>query len=697
MARHPLLRRAPAAIVAAFLLSMPIASTATADEGMWLLTQPPVGALQRDHGFVPTAGWLEHLQKSAVRFSNGGSGSVISKDGLVMTNHHVGSDLLAALSTPERDLLQVGFRAATKAEELPCPDIALDILWSIEDVSARVHGAAKGAANDGAANDARQAMIATIESESEKATGLKSEVVTLYQGGQYHLYRYRRFTDVRLVFAPESGIAFFGGDTDNFEFPRYNLDCCFFRLYENGAPYRAEHFLRWSDAGSKENELIFVAGHPGDTQRMYTLDHLRFLRDVELPWRLARAWREEMKLTAFSQRNAENARIANEGISGVANGRKARTGLIEGLQDPAVMACKQASETALRAAIKASPDLAPLDAAFDRISAAERVHAQIFERYQLLEQGWRGPVLPGIARQIVRLVEEKTKPNDQRLDEYADARLDTVLRSIESPEPIYDALEIEWLAMRLGFFAERLGADDPLVVGLLDGLSPRARAEAIVGGTSLKDVKARRALLEGGVAAVKASKDPLIRFMLALDAPSRAIRERYEREVEAVERSAYADIAKATFAIRGDSTYPDATFTLRLTYGTVTGWKEGGQTVPAFTTYAGLYQRADLRHGERDFTLPASWTEACSRLDKDLPFNFVCTADIIGGNSGSPVVNKAGEVVGLIFDGNLQSLVGDVLYDGSVNRAVAVDSRGMLEALSTVYGAKDLVGEIRGK
>ncbi|MBL9120068.1 MAG: S46 family peptidase, partial [Phycisphaerae bacterium] len=550
-------RQCLTSMLASALVAM-LSTRAKADEGMWLLTHPPTAAIKSAYGFEPTAPWLEHLQKSAVRFSTGGSGSVVSKNGLVMTNHHVGSDMLAALSTPDRDLLELGFTATTQADELPCPDLALDILWSIEDVTAKVIGVAAKAKDDGAAGEARQAMIATLESESEKATGLKSEVVTLYQGGQYHLYRYRRFTDVRLVFAPESGIAFFGGDTDNFEYPRYNLDCCFFRIYDGGKPLVAEHFLTWSEAGATAEELIFVAGHPGKTQRLYTLDHLEFLRDVELPWMLSKNWRDEMKLTAFAQRNAENARIAQEDIGGVANGRKARTGLIEGLQDPALMAIKREREGRLRAAIAAKPELAPLAGAFDRVAQAQKVHAEIYQRRQLFEEGWRGPVLARIARHIVRLTEEKTKPNEARLDEYADARLDSIERSILSPEPIHEELEVQWLTMKLSFFAERLGAEDPVVVKLLDGLSPRHRAEALVRGTTLTSIDARKALLAGGAEAVRSSKDAMIAFMRALEPEARAVRTRYEREVESVERSAYADIAKATFAIEGDSTYPDA-------------------------------------------------------------------------------------------------------------------------------------------
>jgi hypothetical protein len=684
-----------------------LTSPLAADEGMWLLNHPPTAALKSSYGFEPTSAWLEHVQKSAVRFSTGGSGSIISKDGLVMTNHHVGSDVLAALSTAEHNLLDEGFRAVPREEEPRCPDLALDVLWSIEDVTARVQGAAKGAADDAAASAARLAAIAAIEAEAEAAaskgtkeattgTAMKAEVVTLYQGGQYHLYRYRRYTDVRLVFAPEQAIAYFGGDADNFEYPRYNLDCCFFRIYENNKPLAAEHFLTWSDKGAAAEELVFVVGHPGRTQRLFTNAHLEFLRDVELPWALAKSWREEMKLAAFAGRSAENARVALEDAQGIANGRKARTGLIEGLQDPTVMAAKKSDEDRMRTAIAAKPELASLGAAWDRVAAAQAVHRTIYERRQLLEDGWRGPVLARIARQIVRLTEESTKPNAERLREYADARRDTIERSLFSPEPIHDALEIEWMAIRLGFLAERLGASDPLVVTLLDGKSPRARAEQVIRGTTLRDIAARKALVAGGADAVKASKDPMIAFMRALDPAARAVRQRYEQEVEAVERSAYADIAKAEFATQGDSTYPDATFTLRLAYGPVRGWTEAGSEVPPFTNYAGLYRRADERHGERDFALPKRWIDGCQALSKDVPFNFVCTADIIGGNSGSPVINRAGEVVGLIFDGNIQSLVGDVLYDGSVNRAVAVDARGMIEAFEKIYGAGELVREIRG-
>ncbi|MDZ4755024.1 MAG: S46 family peptidase [Phycisphaerae bacterium] len=670
---------------------------AHADEGMWLINRPPLAGLKEQYKFEPTPQWLETMQKSSVRFATGGSGSLVSSQGLVLTNHHVGADMLAKLSTPKRDLLREGFRAATLQDELRCPDLALDILWTIEDVTTRVNAGATPDMDPAAAGAARRSAIAAIETASEKATGLKSEVVTLYQGGQYHLYTYRRFDDVRLVFAPEQEIAFFGGDTDNFEYPRFNLDCCFFRIYENGAPLKSEHHLRWSADGAAADELVFVFGHPGRTRRLYTLDHLRFMRDVEMPKLLAKAWRDEVKLTGFAARNEENARIASDDLHGIQNGRKARTWLLAGLQDPVLLDMKKSREDALRDAVARDETMrAGYGSAWDRVAQAQQTYAAIFDRYQQLENGWRRSSLARHARTIVRLVDEREKPSGERLREYADSRLDTVERALFSPEPIYDALEIETLTNELAFRAETFGGDDPVVTLLLDGKSPAARADELVGGCTLRSVDARKKLVEGGRSALESSPEPLIRMMLSIDNAARAVRTQYEDEVESVERLAYADIAAATFAIEGDTVYPDATFTLRMTFGPVEGWKEGGAMIAPFTTFAGLYQRHADRKGLGEFSLPKRWLDAKSTLPLDTPFNFVCSVDIIGGNSGSPVVNRKGELVGLIFDGNLPSLVGDVIYDGSVNRAVAVDSRGILTALDVVYGAKELVREIQG-
>jgi len=688
--------RKPILLIASLLTLA--AQSARADEGMYLLNNPPAAAIKSTYGFEVTPTFLEHMQKSSVRFATGGSGSVISKDGLVMTNHHVGSDMLLKLSTKENNLLDKGFWAKTRAEERQCPDLILDILWEIEDVTDRVNAAAKDADDDAAAGAARRKMATTIEAESKDKTKLKSQVVTLYQGGQYHLYRYKSYTDVRLVFAPEEKAAFFGGDTDNFEFPRFNLDCCFFRIYENGQPIKAEHHLSWSAAGAAENDLIFVFGHPGKTRRLYTVDHLKFLRDMQLPLTLQNLWRSEVKFQGFIGRSAENARIAREELAGIANGRKAYTGLLAGLQDPALMQKKMDAEKTLRAKVNADKvSFAKYGEAWDNITNAQEQYYELYDMKSVVDGIVARSTLLHAAMSIVRLAQELPKPSGERLPEYSESRLEDLYFRLYSPEPIHDALEVEILTQQLSRLVEHFGGDDDLVSNVLAGKSAKARAAELVAGCTFKDPANRKALVTGGTTALDAARDPLLALAKLLDTDQRELRRVYEDTIESVERINYAKIAAAKFAAEGDKVYPDATFTLRLSYGSVKAQGDAPNAIPAFTNLAGMFDRAAERKGQPEFDLPPSWIAKKHAINLNTPFNFICTADIIGGNSGSPVVNKAGEVVGLIFDGNLNSLVGDVVFDSVNSRAVAVDSRAMIEAIRNIYNANELADEMLAK
>ncbi len=676
------------------------AAFVSADEGMWLVNKPPTKLLKEKYGFEPAPAWLERVQKSSIRFESGGSASLVSANGLVMTNHHVGSDDLEKFSTPEKNLLKTGFYAKSRDEELKCEDLEVNILWSIEDVTDRVNSAVTAGMSTADANTARRKMIATIEKEAEDKTKLNCQVVTLYQGGRYHLYSYKQFTDIRLVFAPEQQIAFFGGDTDNFEYPRFDLDVAFFRIYDNGQPLKPEHYLKWSEKGASDGDLTFVSGHPWRTQRQYTVDHLTFLRDVDYPNSLRRLWRREVELYTFRARNDEYERIASGDFFGVQNSRKARTGILAGLLDPEIFRAKIEAEKKLRAAVDANPDYKDKwSDAWDQIAMAQKVYREFHARRAALERidDRIGSQLFGIAKDLVRLAEELPKPSPERLREYRDSELDSVELKLFSPAPIYPALEIDRLASSLSYMAEELGGDDPLVVKALAGSSPRARAAALVHGTRLMDIETRRKIKEGGSEAISSSTDAMIRFALDLDPSSRALRKRYEDEVEGAERDGYAKIAAANFAINGEDQYPDATFTLRMSFGPVKGYAEEGKQVAPFTTYAGLYQRFEERKGVPPFDLPQRWLDRKDKLNLDVPLNFVCTADIIGGNSGSPVINKVGEVVGLIFDGNIQSLVWNIAYTDKEARAVCVDTRGIIEALRSVYDAGALADEIVGK
>ncbi len=665
-----------------------VARPVVADEGMWLVNKPPLEQLRSRYGFTPSAQWLESMQKSAVRFNTGGSGSFVSPNGLVMTNHHVGADNLAKLSTPGKDLLITGFYAQKPSEELKCQDLELNVLWSIQDVTREVNAAAKPDMNPADGNAARRKKMSEIEQASQKETALLSQIVTLYQGGQYHLYRYKQYTDVRLVMAPEQQVAFFGGDNDNFEYPRYDLDMCFFRVYENDKPLQPEHFLKWSEAGSKAGDLALVFGHPGRTSRLNTVEHLELTRDFTQPRRLNSLARREIELQAFMGRSAEWERIGKDDLFGVANSRKSITGQQAGLLDPDIMKAKADAEKRLRASAKNQEP-------WERLAAAHQAYKTFYDRRTALGGIFRSD-LAGRALSIVQLVEELPKPSAERLREYRDTALPSFYFGLYSSAPIYNDLEINRLTSALGSLAETLGADDPLVLRAYNGKSPQARAEELVLGTKLGDIAERKRLAEGGTASVATSGDPMIEFARAFDSDLRTLRKRYEDEVEAVERQAYAAIAAAKFAAEGDKVYPDATFTLRMSFGAITGWTEGGAEIPPYTTMVGAFDRSRDRHNAPPFNLVDSWVKNKKKLDLKTPFNFVCTADIIGGNSGSPVVNTSGEVIGLIFDGNLDSLVGNYVYDERKNRSVAVDSRAIIEAMRKIYGAGKLADEIVG-
>ena len=680
------------------LFALALAPLSRADEGMWLFNNPPTKLLQDKYHFQVTPAWLEHVQKSSIRFDNGGSGSFVSPDGLIMTNHHVGADCLAKISTKDHDYLATGFEAKSNADEPKCADLELNVLMSIEDVTARVMGAVKPGMDDASAEKARRAEINSIEKESADKTGLRSDVVTLYNGGQYHLYRYRRYTDVRLVFAPQKSVAFFGGDPDNFEYPRFDLDICFFRAYENDKPVSVENYLKWSETGAKEGELIFVSGHPGRTERGDTVAHILYQRDLSVPNVLNLLRRREVLLQNYAERSAENARRAEDDLFSIQNSRKAYLGILAGLQDPAIIAKKVESEKELRDAVAKDPVLSQkYGEAWDQVDRTLKTLVKIRDEYNLF--GSRRPQafnsdLFGIALTLVRLAEETPKPNGERLREYAEAGLPSLKLQLFSEAPIYEDLDTVKFADSLGLMAEVLGENNETVKKFLAGKSPRERAAELIRGTKLKDVAPRKQLADGGLKAIQESKDPMIQFALLVDPESRRIRQQFEQQVDEPQRQAYAKIANARFAVYGSSVYPDATFTLRLAFGEAKGYVEEGSEIPWATTIGGTYEHAAAHNNKEPFELPQIWHDRKSQLNASTPFNFVSTADIIGGNSGSPVINRQGELVGIIFDGNIESLIWDYIYSDTQGRAVAVHSAGILEALRKIYQANRLVDEI---
>jgi hypothetical protein len=667
------------------------------DEGMWLFNQAPKKLLQDKYQFDATDVWLDHLRQAAVRFNSGGSGSFISADGLVITNHHVGADALQKLSDAQADYTKIGFLAKSDADEIKCVDLELNVLTSIEDVTDAVKKAVPAGATGEAAQKARRAVMNELEKASLDKTGLRSDVITLYQGGAYHLYRYKKYTDVRLVFAPEQDIAFFGGDPDNFEYPRYDLDVCFFRVYENGKPAKIEHHLQWSAKGCKDGDLVFVAGNPGKTDRLNTLAHLRLIRDRIFPLSLQTLFRREVLLDNFSERLAENRRRAQEENFSIKNTRKARIGALASLQDPALLQQKETAEIALRQAVAAgtTPELKACAMAWDEVDKATALWNTKHHEYYF----WEGPGgfnshLFHIARLLVRKQAESAKSNSERLREYADAGRESLELDLYSPAPIYSDFETLKLADSLTAMLEIFGSDDALLKQVLAGKSPRERAAEIVSGSKIAEVAVRKTLGADDGKALAASKDPMIELARLVDERGRAIRKTYETEIEEPLRQAYGKIAQAQFALHGADQYPDATFSLRLAFGTVKGYEENGQKTPALTTLGGAYEHSAKHGGAVPFALPKSWHDKKSQLQLDTPFNFVSTCDIIGGNSGSPVVNRAGEFVGIIFDGNIQSLVADFVYTDVQGRALSVHSAGILEAVKKVYGADTLAKEI---
>lgn len=646
---------------------------------MWLFNAPPLEQLRVRYGFEPSAQWLEHLQHSSIRFNNGGSGAFVSPDALIITNHHIGIDCLSEISTERKNLVANGFLAKTRADELPCRSLELNVLASIEDVTARVNAA-------GNSESDRRAAIAAIEEESFTETKLRSDVVTLYQGGAYHLYRYHAYTDVRLVFAPEEDAAFFGGDPDNFEYPRYNFDVCFFRAYENGRPAPISHWLRWSAAGAKEGDLVLSSGNPGFTDRGRTAAHLAFLRDIVDPFILERIRRRELTLRKFAQRSTENERRAANELLNLENARKSYEGELAALQDPATIEEKRAAEASLR---QSEPE--PWQT-IERALAADR--ALHVER-RMFESAWGfDSALFSQARQIVRHAAESAKPNGERLREFTDARLIGVQSELLAETSTWQDLDARMLADSLALLLEKF-PDDPLVRQVMAGKGPKARATELVRGTKLGDVEVRRALLEGGAEAVDASDDPMILLAKLVDERARNARRRWESEVEEPLRQAYAKIASARFRTAKSDLYPDATFSPRLGFGTVRGYvDEEGVTQPWSTTIAGLYDRAAARANAEPYDLPERWLARKGRVALATPFNFVAAIDTVGGSSGSPLVDRSGSMVGLVFDGNLPTLGFSFAYQERDGRTIAVHTRGIVEILRAVYGATGLVREL---
>lgn len=668
-----------------------------ADEGMWTFDNPPVKQLQERYGFTPTPAWLDHIRLASVRFNDGGSGSFISPNGLTLTNHHVAMGQLQKMSTAEKNYVATGFYAATPEEEVKCPDLELNVLVAMEDVTARVMSVVKKGMSEQDVLKAREAEIAKIEKEYLDRTGLTCNVVSLYRGGEYWAYQYKRYTDVRLVMAPERQIAYWGGDDDNFTYPRYDLDMAFFRVYENDQPINSEHYLKWNASGASDGELVFVSGHPGSTNRLNTYDQLVLQRDLQYPMVLNLINKRLEILYNYSKQGPEQERRALGQIFGLENAKKAQRGEYQGLLDPKLMEKARNDEEAFRAKINAHPEWKreyadAWNVIKKLVQKQSRLGKQRFYQGQALSSRYFG-----IAWQIVLYTAEIKKPDSERLDGYHDSQLEQLRYRLFSPAPIYNDLEEANLTGMLELALSELGPNDPFLKIVLEGKQPANVAKELLAGTKLNDVSFRKSLIEGGQTAVAQSTDPFIVLARKVEPLRRKQIEDDKKEFQSVMMPASEKIAKARFAVYGKTMAPDATFTLRLSYGQVKGYPMNGTRAPYKTTLYGLYDRCLGFDQQGAFALPQRFWDRKDQLDLATPVNFVSTCDIIGGNSGSPVINKNGELVGLIFDGNIESLVGRFVYDETANRAVSVHSAYILEALRKLYDANKLADEIEGK
>ena len=667
----------------------------TADEGMWTFDNPPRAQWRERYGFEPSPAWLDHLRLSSVRLNDGGSASFVSGDGLLITNQHVAGGQLQKVSAANRDFVRDGFYAKSRAEEIKCPDLEANVLVSYEDVTRRVEDASRSAESDADAAAARRAAIAVIEKESQQSTGLRSDVVSLYSGGEYWLYRYKRYTDIRVVFAPEEQMAFFGGDYDNFTYPRHDLDVAFLRVYENGQPARTADYLRWSASGPSEGEFVVLSGHPGSTDRLLTLSQITYQRDVGNPLQ-RKIWETRRDgLGSYAKRGPEEARQAGETIRGLDNALKRLVGQQRGLENPRIFGAKVEEERALRGKVEANPEWQRgYGDAWTKIDAVYQELPQKAPR--LAFSSLTSSRLGGYASTLVRYADEITKPNEKRLEEFRDSRLESLRLSILSNAPVYPAMEEAILTAWLEGARATLGADDPFVKAALENRSAVDVARTTIGATSLMDPKARRALLEGAPEAIRRSTDPLIALARRVEPVIRELRDWQDSRLRSAETSAGQRIAAARFAVYGKTLYPDATFTLRLGFGRAVGYEEDTTLVPWKTTFYGLFDRAEGFGEKPPYNLSERWKSRRDRLNLATPLDFVYTVDTIGGNSGSPLVNRNGELVGVNFDSNQQKLPNRYLYidEAGGSRAVGVHSAGILEALTKIYDAQGLVDEL---
>jgi hypothetical protein len=680
------------------LLTLLIAIPAFGDEGMWTYHDFPRALVKQRYGIDITPAWLDRARLATVRLS-GCTASFVSPEGLILTNHHCAASCLDENSTGEKNLVKSGFLARTRERELRCGTQVADVLMAMENVTDKVAAATRNL-DDKAANDVRKKTLTQLEQSCEQRSAktrtgpLKCESVSLYAGGQYWLYEYRRYDDLRLVFAPEEDIAAFGGDPDNFQFPRWCLDMSILRAYDShGMPAATPAYLQWRPEGPHVGELVFVSGHPGSTDRLLTVAQLELLRDVNLPQFLLRASELRGRYIQYGKTSPEASRIVQNPLLYLENSLKVERKLLDALHDDRLLQRKREEEQALRAKLASEPQLAASTGdPWGAIAKAEQIERELSVAYTFLEAGAGfNSKLFGYARTLLRGAAERQKPNTERLREFRDTALPRIEQQLKAPVPVHP--ELERLTLSFGFerMREWLGPDDDIVRRLLAKDSPDTLAARDIEGSSLADPQVRMRLWNGGAQAVDASRDPMIELARRVDPQARAVRKRYEDEVEAPVRAASEQIARARFRVYGTSVPPDATFTLRLNFGTVQGWTEDGRQIEPFTTLGRLFERAT---GQEPFKVPDSWLEVKAQLDMSTKFDLSTNNDIVGGNSGSPLIDAGGKLVGLMFDGNIHSIAGAFWFDPDKNRAVAVHPAIMLEGLRKVYKANELLAEL---
>ncbi len=667
-------------------------SPALANEGMWTFDNFPAQKMTAQYGWAPDQAWLDHARLASIRLAQGCSASLVSPQGLVMTNHHCARECIGALSDAQHDYVANGFTAAALADERPCPDLEANQLTAITDVTKTIQDATAGQSGQDFA-DAERAAIAKVQSGCGNGADVRCQVVTLYNGGRYDLYAYKRYQDMRLVWAPEESVAFFGGDPDNFNYPRYDLEAAFVRIYDDGKPLASPDFLRFSKTGAQDGDVVFTSGNPGGTERTLTVAQLQFVRDQEEPFFISLESERRGMFAELATKGLEQQRFSRNALWSDENNLKAFKGRQLALVEGSIIPSAAKAEAALRAQVQADPKLAAADGAWNAIAKATEHRKGLYQRYDLLEflpRFFAGATLHQ-ATLLNHYAAEAGKPDPQRLPDYQDANAPTLKQEVTADAPVYAELDRTEIAWWLTKVREYLGTDDADVRAILGSQSPEQIAAQIVDGTKLGDPKLRASLLASGPAAIDASDDPMLVFVRRLDGPARAVRADYENNVKAIVTENAAAIARAKFALEGTADYPDATFSLRLSYGTVKGYNQNGKAVATFTDFAGAYARAT---GNDPFALPPNWLEAKAGMDLATRLNMATTNDIIGGNSGSPLIDRKGEAVGLVFDGNIQSLGGDFGYDASQNRAVAVDVTAIREALAHIYHADRLVTEL---